>query len=111
MQRTTVVVDKASDGHCICLRSRRLITYYPTTNELMDLATALAPYGICRGERSLCCDAEMDDLFKKALAAFQAETAKLAGLARAGNADAIKAQIPAVGKTCGGCHDDFRVKR
>ena len=51
------------------------------------------------------------DDFKKALAAFQAETAKLAGLARAGNADAIKAQISAVGKTCGGCHDDFRVKR
>lgn len=51
------------------------------------------------------------DDFKKALAAFQAETAKLATLARAGNADAIKAQIPAVGKACGGCHDDFRVKR
>lgn len=51
------------------------------------------------------------DDFKKGMAAFQAETAKLAGLAKAGNADAIKAQIPAVGKTCGGCHDTFRVKR
>lgn len=51
------------------------------------------------------------DDFKKAMAAFQAETAKLADLAKAGNADAIKAQIPAVGKTCGGCHDNFRVKR
>ena len=51
------------------------------------------------------------DDFKKALTAFQTETAKLAELARGGNAEAIKAQIPAVGKTCGGCHDTFRVKR
>ncbi len=51
------------------------------------------------------------DDFKQALAAFQAETAKLADLARGGNAEAIKAQLLAVGKTCGACHDDFRVKR
>ena len=51
------------------------------------------------------------DDFKTKAAAFKTETAKLADLAKAGNADAIKAQIAATGKTCGGCHDDFRVKR
>jgi cytochrome c556 len=51
------------------------------------------------------------DDFKAKMAAFKTETAKLADLAKAGNADAIKAQAPAVGKTCGSCHDDFRVKR
>jgi cytochrome c556 len=51
------------------------------------------------------------DAFKAKLAAFKTETAKLADLAKAGNVDAIKTQVSAVGKTCGGCHDDFRVKR
>lgn len=50
------------------------------------------------------------DEFKAKLAAFRTETAKLAELAKAGNVDAIKAQVAATGKTCGGCHDDFRVK-
>ena len=51
------------------------------------------------------------DDFKKVLAAYQAETAKLADLAKAGNVEAIKAQINAVGKACGACHEDFVVKR
>ena len=51
------------------------------------------------------------DDFKKVMAAYQAETAKLADLAKAGNVDAIKAQINAVGKACGACHEDFQVKR
>jgi cytochrome c556 len=33
------------------------------------------------------------------------ETAKLGELARAGNLDAVKAQVGAVGQACGGCHD------
>ncbi|MBM3566722.1 MAG: cytochrome c [Alphaproteobacteria bacterium] len=51
------------------------------------------------------------DGFKKSMTAFQTEAAKLADLARAGNADGVKAQVAAVGKTCGGCHDTYRVKR
>ena len=54
--------------------------------------------------------AKPDD-FKMKLTAFQTETAKLGDLAKAGNVEAIKAQINAVGKACGACHDDFRVKR
>lgn len=51
------------------------------------------------------------DDFKMKMTAYQAETAKLADLAKAGNVEAIKAQINAVGKACGACHDDFVVKR
>lgn len=54
--------------------------------------------------------AKPDD-FKMKLTAFKTETAKLGDLAKAGNVDAIKAQINAVGKACGACHDDYRVKR
>ncbi|MSO85172.1 MAG: cytochrome c [Rhodospirillales bacterium] len=54
--------------------------------------------------------AKPDD-FKAKMTAFKVETAKLADLAKAGNVEAIKAQINATGKTCGGCHDDYRVKR
>jgi cytochrome c556 len=54
--------------------------------------------------------AKPDD-FKMKMTAFQAEAAKLADLAKAGNVEAIKAQVNAVGKACGACHDDFRVKR
>ena len=36
--------------------------------------------------------------------------ATLAKAARAGDEDGMKAAAGAVGKTCGGCHDDFRKK-
>lgn len=51
------------------------------------------------------------DDFAKVLAAFQAETAKLADVAKGGDKAAIAAQVGAVGKAaCKACHDDFRKK-
>ena len=54
--------------------------------------------------------AKPDD-FKKVMAVYQAETAKLAALAKTDDLEAIMAQINAVGKACGACHEDFVVKR
>ncbi len=57
------------------------------------------------------------DAFGAKAAAFRDGWATLAGVSttlaetiKAGNADAIKAQVGAVGKTCKGCHDDFRAE-
>ncbi len=38
------------------------------------------------------------------------ETSKLVTVSRSGDEAAVKAQIGAVGKVCGACHDDFRSK-
>lgn len=46
--------------------------------------------------------------FKEAARSFQLEVAKLP--AAAGDLATLKAQVGAVGKTCKGCHDDFRVR-
>ena len=48
--------------------------------------------------------------FKEASARLENEAAKLVAVARSGDEAAIKAQIGAVGKSCGGCHDSFRQK-
>ncbi len=48
--------------------------------------------------------------FKKAGNDLQSATAKLASVAKGNDEAATKAAIGAVGKTCGGCHDDFRQK-
>jgi cytochrome c556 len=48
--------------------------------------------------------------FKEAASRLENEAAKLAALSRTGDEAAVKAQIGAVGKSCGGCHDDFRAK-
>ena len=39
------------------------------------------------------------------------ELVSLSDRARAGDESAVKSQIAAVGKACGGCHDNFREKR
>lgn len=48
--------------------------------------------------------------FKEAASRLENESAKLVAVSRSGDEAAVKAQIGAVGKTCGGCHDDFRAK-
>jgi cytochrome c556 len=49
--------------------------------------------------------------FKEAAERLQAEVGKLQSTAQGGDEGAIKAQIGAVGKACGNCHDNFRVKQ
>jgi len=49
--------------------------------------------------------------FKEAASNFEAAAAKLASAAAGGDEEAIKGQIKAVAKSCGGCHNDFREKR
>jgi len=48
--------------------------------------------------------------FKEYAARLENETSKLVSLSKGGDEAAVKAQIGAVGKVCGACHDDFRQK-
>lgn len=43
--------------------------------------------------------------------ALETESAKLLQLAQAGDEAGFKAQFPNVGRTCGGCHEGYRVKK
>jgi len=49
--------------------------------------------------------------FKDAVDHFLAETAKLVALTKGTDEAAIKAQILAIDKSCGGCHDTFRERQ
>jgi len=49
--------------------------------------------------------------FKEAAERLETETSKLYDVSRAGDEAAVKAQIGAVGKACGGCHESFRQKQ
>ena len=51
---------------------------------------------------------EKPDEFAEKIKAFETETAKLAEVARGSDPAALVAQVKAVGKSCGGCHDSFR---
>ena len=46
--------------------------------------------------------------FKEKVKAFETETAKLVEVAKAGDPAALGVQMKATGKSCGGCHDDYR---
>lgn len=48
---------------------------------------------------------------KQAIDRFTGEVGKLAQVSKSGDEAAVKAQIGAVGKACGGCHDSFREKQ
>ena len=49
--------------------------------------------------------------FKEAASRLTSEVQKLQQVAKSGDEGAVKAQIGAVGKSCGGCHDNFREKK
>jgi cytochrome c556 len=66
-----------------------------------------------RNEKSRALPAVFDNeaRFKEAASRLESEVSKLAALSRTGDEAAVKAQIGAVGKVCGSCHDDFRQKQ
>ena len=49
--------------------------------------------------------------FKEAQDRFQSEVSKLVSVSKSGDEAAVKAQLGAIGKVCGGCHEDFRAKQ
>lgn len=49
--------------------------------------------------------------FKQAAERAASEIGKLAAVSKSGDEASVKSQIGAVGKSCGGCHDNFREKR
>ena len=49
--------------------------------------------------------------FKEAQDRLQSEVAKLVAVSKSGDEAAVKAQLGATGKTCGGCHENFREKQ
>jgi cytochrome c556 len=51
------------------------------------------------------------DKFKQAQERFQDEVSKLVQVSKSGDEAAVKAQIGAIGKSCGACHGDFREKQ
>ena len=54
---------------------------------------------------------EQPDKFKEAAARLENEAHKLYEVSGSGDEAAVKAQIGAVGKACGGCHESFRQKQ
>jgi cytochrome c556 len=49
--------------------------------------------------------------FKEHAERLESEISKLNSVSKGGDEAAVKTQIGAVGKACGGCHDDFREKK
>jgi len=49
--------------------------------------------------------------FKEAQDRLQSEISKLVSVSKSGDEAAVKAQLGAVGKSCGGCHENFREKQ
>jgi cytochrome c556 len=48
--------------------------------------------------------------FNEYVSRLEHEASKLVAVSKSGDESAVKAQIGAVGKVCGSCHDDFRSK-
>jgi len=65
-----------------------------------------------KGEKSRALPAVYENKakFDQAGSALENETSKLVSVSRSGDEAAVKAQISAVSKACGACHNDFRAK-
>lgn len=65
-----------------------------------------------KGEKTRALPAIYDNKakFMQYAAQLENETSKLVVVSKSGDEAAVKAQIGAVGKVCGACHDDFRGK-
>lgn len=75
----------------------------------------VAPMGWMKGSEALDGGKTKPEAFGEKAAMFKqgwdmmaAESLKLSDAAKSGNPDAIKAAAAAVGKTCKGCHDEFK---
>jgi cytochrome c556 len=66
-----------------------------------------------KGEKSAALPAiwEKPGEFKQAQERLQNEVGKLVQVSKGGDEAAVKAQLGAVGKACGACHESFREKR
>lgn len=66
-----------------------------------------------KGEKSAALPAvwEKSGEFKQAAERLENEAMKLAQISKSGDESAVKAQIGATGKACGGCHEHFREKK
>jgi len=66
-----------------------------------------------RGEKTRALPAVYDNAakFEQAATRMQNEASKLVAVSRSGDEATVKAQIGALGKSCGACHDDFRRKQ
>lgn len=82
----------------------------------LEVLTKLAWDGFVpstKDEKSAALPAVFTDTakFKEAQDRLQSEVAKLVAVSKGGDETAVKAQLAATGKTCGGCHETFREKR
>ena len=66
-----------------------------------------------KGEKSAALPAIWNepDKFKQAQERLQNEVSKLVQVSQSGDEAAVKQQLGATGKACGGCHETFREKR
>jgi len=82
----------------------------------LEVLTKLAWDGFApstKDEKSAALPAVFTDTakFKEAQDRLQSEVSKLVAVSKGGDEAAVKAQLAATGKTCGGCHETFREKR
>ena len=92
-------------------RPKDLVAHAQALNDIAMIFPELFPEGTGPDKvptDSLASVWEKKKDFTKANKAFQDATSNLVEVAKKGDMDAYKQAFGAVGKSCGGCHDDFR---